>query len=68
MSLLEEGDLVAAVDVFAQAASNGSPGGNFYLGLAYDDLLGKTARGESVINVRWGRLLEPSACCTYAPG
>ena len=43
---LDEGKLPAAVELFAQAAESGHPEGNFYLGLAYDGLLGEDARGE----------------------
>jgi len=43
---LDDGRLSAAVDDFAQAASLGSPDGNFYLALAYDGLLGRDARDE----------------------
>ena len=38
---LDEGKLPAAVELFAQAAESGHPEGNFYLGLAYDGLLGE---------------------------
>lgn len=38
--------LAEAVKLFAKAAEAGHAGGNFYLGLAYDGLLGEDARGE----------------------
>ena len=53
LQMLEEGDPASAVEAFKRAAASGSSGGNFYLGLAYDDLLGSNARGEPVV--------EPSA-------
>ena len=43
---LDEGALPAAVQLFAQAAESGHAEGHFYLGLAYDGLLGEDARGE----------------------
>ena len=43
---LHEGALPAAVQLFAQAAEGGHAQGHFYLGLAYDGLLGEDARGE----------------------
>lgn len=43
---MDEGKLPAAVKLFAQAAESGHAEGHFYLGLAYDGLLGEDARGE----------------------
>ena len=43
---LEDGTLAEAVNLFAKAAEVGHAGGNFYLGLAYDGLLGEDVRGE----------------------
>lgn len=43
---LDEGHLDAAIDLFAKAASDGSPDANFHLALAYDGLLGRNARDE----------------------
>ena len=43
---LEEGRLASAVQLFAEAATSNHAEGHFYLGLAYDGLLGEDARGE----------------------
>ena len=48
---LDEGRLSQAIDHFAEAASLGSPGGNFHLGLAYDGLLGRDAADELPVDV-----------------
>lgn len=46
LALLDEGRTGPAIDRFALAAQGGSPEGNFFLGLAYDGLLGEDSRGE----------------------
>ena len=46
VALLDGGNVAAAVGAFQEAARLGDAGGNFYLGLAYDDLIGHNARGE----------------------
>ena len=46
MALMEGERVAEAIDAFAAAAKAGSAGGNFFLGLAYDDLLGENAAGE----------------------
>jgi len=46
LALLDEGRVGTAIDFFAEAAKAGSSGGNFFLGLAYDGLLGENANGE----------------------
>jgi TPR repeat protein len=46
LRLLESGRLAAAIDAFAEAASRGDAAGNYFLGLAYDGLLGVDAAGE----------------------
>lgn len=46
LGLMDEGRVGSAIDVFAEAAKAGSAGGNFFLGLAYDGLLGKNADGD----------------------
>lgn len=43
---LDAGRLSTAVELFAQAASEGSADGSFHLGLAYDGLLGREAGDE----------------------
>ena len=43
---LDENRLSKAIDDFAQAASLGSAGGNFHLGMAYDGLIGRDAADE----------------------
>lgn len=46
LGLMDEGRVGTAIDLFAEAAKAGSAGGNFFLGLAYDGLLGENADGE----------------------
>jgi len=46
MTLIDSGHMADAIDAFATAASSGSPGGNFFLALAYDNLLGENAAGD----------------------
>lgn len=46
LTRLDEGRLSKAIDDFAHAASLGSAGGNFHLGLAYDGLIGRDAKDE----------------------
>ena len=48
---LEANKLAEAVDIFAQCASTGDPDGNFYLGLAYDGLLGRDAADELPVEI-----------------
>lgn len=43
---MDNGKVAEAIDAFAAAAANGSAGGNYFLGLAYDGLLGENAAGE----------------------
>ncbi|KAL1530577.1 hypothetical protein AB1Y20_001477 [Prymnesium parvum] len=57
LTLLEEGDPAKAVGQFTLAARAGSADGNFYLALAYDNLLGVNARGEPIV--------EPSPEAAY---
>ena len=47
----DAGKLADAVSTFAEAASDGDADGNFYLGLAYDGLLGRDAADELPIEV-----------------
>jgi hypothetical protein len=46
MSLMDSGKVGEAIDAFAAAAAHGSAGGNYFLALAYDNLLGENAAGE----------------------
>lgn len=46
LTLLDEGQVVKAIKEFNVAAADGDAQANFYLGLAYDNLLGSNARGE----------------------
>ena len=46
---LDAGQLAKAIEIFAETASAGDPDGNFYLGLAYDGLLGRDAADEPPI-------------------
>lgn len=46
VQLLDEGSVVGAIDEFKLAAAAGNAEGNFYLALAYDNLLGVNARGD----------------------
>ena len=52
MTHLDAGRLPVAVEKLAQAASLGSADGNFYLGLAYDDLIGRDANDEPPVEPR----------------
>ena len=54
---LEDGKLAEAIDTFAGAAAEGCADGNFYLGLAYDGLLGRDAADELPV--------EPDAAAAF---
>lgn len=51
LELLDRGSLADAVDAFAAAASRGDATSNFFLGLAYDGLIGRTADGGHPIEL-----------------
>ena len=49
--LFEKECVGEAIDSFSTAAAAGSPGGNFFLALGYDGLLGENAEGEPWIDI-----------------
>ena len=55
LAQMDAGRVGDAIDGFASAARAGSAGANFFLGLAYDGLLGENALGEPHVEV------DPSA-------
>jgi hypothetical protein len=54
LELMDSERVGEAIDEFARAAKAGSPGGNFFLGLAYDGLLGENASGEPHVELDAG--------------
>lgn len=51
LELLEASRVPAAAEAFASAAADGSAGGNYFLALGYDGLLGDNAEGEPWLEI-----------------
>lgn len=66
LQLFEAGKVGEATDAFAAAAQAGSAGGNYFLALGYDGLLGENAAGEPWVEpnpARAFRCYERAARC-----